>query len=204
MKPVYSFQEDDVLSPIRDKVDYIRVLMYASRYILTNTDRGADIGNTELKLVIESASRLYFISENKYFSIMYPFAMLFDGEEIVRITTHSGLVVDSGTISLVLAVLDDEIFQQKPSPIDFFIRHDGNEMLGLEIIEELLRHEPSYIRYDHDPKRQNGHLHPLHHLDINYSQAGTYKIGLRVAINLQEFEDILNLDTSCYYIGPAE
>ena len=76
-------------------------------------------------------------------------------------------------------------------------------MIGLEIIEELILVEPSYVRFDIDPENQKGHLHPLNHLDVNYSQAGTYKIGLRTAITLDEFEDILNVDTNCYYIEPA-
>lgn len=202
IKPIYSFQEDDVFRPIRDKVEYIRVLMFSSRYLLTNTDRGTDIGKGAIKLAIGSSSRLYFVAENKYFSVLYPFMVLFDGDDIIRITTYSGLIVDNGTISLVLTILDDEVFQQKPSPIDFFIRHDGIEMIGLEIVEELFRYEPSYIRYDHDPENQNGQLHPLHHLDVNYSKAGTYKIGLRSAIKLEDLEDILNIQTDCYYLGP--
>lgn len=75
------------------------------------------------------------------------------------------------------------------------------ESLGLSLLEEILRFEPSYIRYDNDPYNENGKLHPLHHLDINYSTYGTFKIGFNNSISSNYFENFQNTNTDCSYIA---
>lgn len=61
-----------------------------------------------------------------------------------------------------------------------------------ELIIDLLSFEPAYVRYDHDITniKQN---HPEYHLDFNYSQDATFKIGLQKNLSVQEFIDILDI-----------
>lgn len=70
-----------------------------------------------------------------------------------------------------------------------------------EIIKKLLVFESGYLRYDYDIQHEDGRLHPLNHLDINYSSDGTFKIGLIDSINSDEFIDILDINTESYYIA---
>lgn len=56
------------------------------------------------------------------------------------------------------------------------------------------------IRYDYDPDHENGTMHPLHHLDVNYSSQGTYKLGMNRKIQTDEFVDMLDVKTACRYI----
>ena len=58
-----------------------------------------------------------------------------------------------------------------------------------------------YIRYDYDEKHENEKIHSLHHLDINYSSKGTYKIGLKKALKDEDFIDMLDLRTECKYLN---
>lgn len=60
--------------------------------------------------------------------------------------------------------------------------------------------ETGYIRYDYDPVHENQKLHPLHHLDVNYSGSVTYKLGLKKHIELEEMRDILDVSTECKYL----
>ena len=60
--------------------------------------------------------------------------------------------------------------------------------------------EDGYIRYDCDELHQKADIHPLHHLDINYSSGITYKIGLRNSMKLDEFKDVLDTQTECAYL----
>lgn len=56
------------------------------------------------------------------------------------------------------------------------------------------------LAYDYDPRSSNGALHPLYHLDVNMSLKGTYKIGLKSKLSPEEFENIVNKSTDCYYL----
>ena len=68
------------------------------------------------------------------------------------------------------------------------------------MLEYFWAHEPCYLRYDHDPISCNGNLHPLNHLDVNMSLKGSYKLGLKSRLSPEEFENIVNKSTDCYYL----
>ena len=68
------------------------------------------------------------------------------------------------------------------------------------LILRMLSMELGYIRYDYDPDHENGTMHPLHHLDVNYSSQGTYKLGMNRKIQTDEFVDMLDVKTACRYI----
>lgn len=67
------------------------------------------------------------------------------------------------------------------------------------IAEKLLTTEPCYVRYDHDSKNENLHIHPAIHLDINMSKDSTFKIGLTEPLDKSSFEDMFNKDKDCFY-----
>lgn len=72
-----------------------------------------------------------------------------------------------------------------------------------ELIIDLLSFEPAYVRYDHDITniKQN---HPEYHLDFNYSQGATFKIGLQKNLSIQEFIDVLDIKSkNLLFIGPT-
>ena len=69
------------------------------------------------------------------------------------------------------------------------------------LLEEMLSFEPGYIRYDIDEQNENGTLHPLHHLDVNYSAYGAYKIGLNAKLVNGYFENILDISTDCCFLS---
>jgi len=75
------------------------------------------------------------------------------------------------------------------------------DLWGLLI--ELLNSEDGYLRFDHDAERENGHLHPLNHADLFYTNGATFKLGFHEKIKLDHAVDVLNLDTDCYYLSPV-
>jgi hypothetical protein len=196
---ILPFQEKDLFSPLRNKVDYAKLLVLSARILLLDYESQIP-SSSNMKLVIEKMNRLFFYKEGKYFSISFPFNVLFDGDKIISITSYSGREVDSKSISAVISILDNQQFMMNPSLIDFYIEPFDIDSSGLFLLEEIFQFEPSYIRYDHDIERENGKLHPLHHLDVNYSTYGTFKIGLNKAITHQYFEDLQNINTECCYI----
>lgn len=94
----------------------------------------------------------------------------------------------------------DEIIEEAYLDVaeDGYTDKDIDMCFGL--ILRLLSMELGYIRYDYDPERENGRLHPLYHVDINYSTKGTYKLGMNKKMETAEFIDMLDTKTDCRYV----
>lgn len=200
-KIIPKFQEDLFFSAIRDKKDYAKLLAVSARNLLIDFgELGTVESNCRMKLVVDKMSRLFYFKDDKYFSVSFPFIVLIEKDEVIEITTLTGKVVDNKSISAIISILDEEQFQLTPSLLDLYIASSELSSLGVELLEEIFQSEPGYIRYDNDPKNENGNLHPLNHLDINYSSYGSYKIGLSKVIPIANFEDVLNISTDCSFL----
>lgn len=199
-RPIFPFQENDFFNPIRNKTDYARIIVLGARILLLNSEANGIEHFSHMKLFVDKMSRLFFYRENKYFSISFPFTVIIEDSEVVELTSYSGRKVDHKNISAVLSILDSHDFRLNPSLIDFYIEPNSIETSGISLLEEIFLFEPSYIRYDHDPEHENGVLHPLNHLDINYSQYSTFKLGLNSIITEPYFENLQNTNTDCSYI----
>lgn len=49
-------------------------------------------------------------------------------------------------------------------------------------------------------KNVNGYLHPLNHFDVCYSNTSTYKLGINHKVDVEEFVDILDVSTNCFFL----
>lgn len=200
-KIIPKFQEDLFFSAIRDKKDFAKLLAVSARNLLIDFEEiGAVVSECKMKLVVDKMSRLFYFKEDKYFSVSFPFTVLIDKGHVIDIKTLSGKKVDNKSISAIISILEEEQFQLNPSLLDLYIASSELSSLGVELLEEIFQSEPCYIRYDNDPKNEKGALHPLNHLDINYSAYGSYKIGLSKVIPLANFEDVLNINTDCSFL----
>lgn len=201
---ILPFQEKDFFFPIRDKEDYVKLVLNSLKYILIANDIeevNLDECNSKMKVLVDRMSRLFFYQEGKYFSVSFPFTMLLDNDNnIVEISTFTGIIIDNQCVSSASSILNDGLFQFNQSLVDYYIESTNVESIGIDLLEIIFHSEPAYIRYDHDPDREDGKLHPLHHLDINYSSYGTYKLGLDKLIIEKYFEDVVNINTDCSFL----
>lgn len=198
---ILPYQADDFLSPIRDKTDYARLLVCVARQLLLNDETEGYGSVAKLKIVVDKMSRVFLYQERKYFSVAFPFTVLTDtNNNVINITTTSGNKIDYMSISAIISILDNEYFKLIPSLVSLSFEPNSIEYSGVYVLEEILQIEPAYIRYDHDPANVNGKLHPLNHFDINYSQSGTYKLGLKEAISTSYFENLQNINTECSFV----
>jgi hypothetical protein len=144
---------------------------------------------------------LFFYKNKKYFSVSFPFLTTLDQyNNVVGLTTYTGKILDNQSISAIISIIDSEQFKLNPSLIDFYLEPNGIESSGILLLEEIFQFEPSYIRYDYDPENEKGKLHPLNHLDINYSQYSTFKFGLPKEITYDYFENLQNIKTECSFV----
>lgn len=196
-RQIYPFQEDDFFSPIREKQDYAKIVLLGARTLLLEQGTPKENITSKMKLIVDKMSRLFFYKKDRSYSISFPFTVQSTCGEITGISSYSGTIVDHQAISDVIAILNDKQFKLKPSLIDVYIE----EVLpGIFLLEEILLTEPSYIRYDFDPAQVNGKLHPLKHLDVNYSQYSTFKLDSSDIDPEKDFENMLDLKTDCFNV----
>lgn len=199
-KEIFTFQDQDFFSPIRNKLEYAKLLAISARQLLVDYEaEGTPVAGI-MQLVIDKMSRLFYSKDGKYFSIAFPFGTRIESGQVKELSTYSGKVLNNKAISAIIAILDSEDFKRSPSLIDFFIEPGSIEIAGIELLEEIFQFEPSYLRYDCDADNENGKLHPLHHIDFNYSQYSTYKLGLHDIITMEYFVNLQNIKTDCSFV----
>ena len=187
---------------IRSKAEVIEVLMEAIRYILLNPKISKEDSKGKMILKIDKMSRLFFFTNDKYYSIVFPFFTQKE-EETYRFSFKNMIEIDSRLISQVISIIKCDEFKANCSldfvaPIcDYEEECDENFWIFLR---ELLLMEDGYIRYDYDEKNENGAMHPLNHYDLFYSSNATFKIGLNSKLEKHDFTDLLNTNTDCRYI----
>lgn len=192
-----------IFSPIRTKTDYISLLMRAIKLMLANIPTKKDSCAGEIFLKSDKMSRLIFSGKEKIFTIAFPF-FVEETEDSFRFYSNNYLDVNHKTTSQVLSLFRDDKILDHPDvlmfadPIDNISRFDPDIWA---LLRDLITIEDGYLRYDYDQKNANGHLHPLHHLDVFYSTPSTFKIGLNSEIAVSTFEDVINTKTDCYYLA---
>lgn len=198
------YQAEWIFSPIRNKKDILVILMRVMKIMMVNQKIDNDQCKGKFVLRVDKMSRLFFSSDNKIYSINFPFFVSeLNGKFVFKSHSHSD--IDSQVTSQILGLLDStnlfesSDFVQFIDPIDDACELD-NRLWGL--LRDLLVFEDGYIRYDFDTEHEDGHRHPLHHLDVFYSTATTFKIGLKKAIDHEYFADILTLASDCHYLAP--
>lgn len=194
--------------PIRGKQDVVSFVLYVVNLLIIAREESYVSGTIWIKK--EKMSRVFCFMEKKYFSTVFPFEVECNNAEEVKVYDPVwDMEIDFRKIVLLERMLKEIDFKEKT--IDSIIESayldvadDGytNEEIDkcFRLILRLMSMELGYIRYDYDPEHVNGNLHPLHHLDINYSSKGTYKLGMNGKINDDEFVDMLDIKTECRYV----
>lgn len=170
---------------------YISLILDVAEFILTNLSSYSEVvinkTNITLDSIVVFQDRLYcFINKDKFFSVNFP----------VRINENQN-TIHFGNAQLTIAAIS----RLKSSLKDIVqglcngntTIEDVNSQLTpglsqneLRFMERLLSVESGYVRYDYDEDNHNGRVHPLNHLDFNYSCA-KYKIGLYKRLTPYEF-----------------
>lgn len=199
------WNEDEIFSSIRSKKDSIRILMKALKIMIINQEVSEEDSIGNMVLLVSKMSRLFFFSADKFFSITFPLTVSESSHGLSYSSRHIS-DVDSRVTSSVIGLLsaseqfDSDCILEFAEPI---LGLDDSDNRFWSFMRELLMHEDGYVRYDHDVRREDGHLHPLDHMDIFYSSGGTFKLGLNGRIKEDHLIYILSLETNCLYLhGP--
>ncbi|HAT8003280.1 TPA: hypothetical protein GF860_03635 [Citrobacter koseri] len=196
-------QVESMFKPVRDRKQVVELLLNTMRlFLLQPLPRPLKISGL-LELRISKMSRLFFFSENKHFSIAFPFIAKLNDDGVLAFYNDSGFEINSKTLSEITAIIDSGYDFDNGSFIDFY---DSFEESLVEspnfwtVFLKLMTFEEGYIRYDYDEEHENGDLHPLNHLDIFYSSKPTFKIGLRDRYQKDYLVNLVNRETNCVYL----
>lgn len=203
----YSFALDerlvnDFFSPIRAKKDVIYLLMKSIKVMLINSSVDDIRVKGQLTIVVSKMSRLFYFSENKFFSISFPFSVS-EHEGELEFSSKTVKVIDSKVTSDVIGVISKNGFQDIECGLEFIdpiIELADFEKLFWPFLLSLFMYEDGYIRYDYDEKYERGDHHPLNHYDIFYSSLSTFKIGLRNRLEADSMLDFLDSNSICQYL----
>ncbi|WP_284115352.1 hypothetical protein [Acinetobacter pittii] len=168
---------------------------------------------TNLVLIKSKDTHRYaIIKENQIMSAILPFRFDFDacvefnfGQEIIDLNDLYIIIrcvekvkeeIENGIDLLsddIRALIDEVLIQD-------LNLSSNQEYKYKKLLNHMFFQEDGYLRFDYDEKNSNGHLHPLNHLDINYSNSSTFKLGLKARVDFHTFWDILRSDTNCFYL----
>jgi hypothetical protein len=193
-------------APVRKKEDIIMLMMNIVQFIGISSRITIEPIKGRMVLRTSRTNRAFLYTDKKHFSISFPYKIIesedgFEAHSIIngeisRATISKiksilidGEAMDGGCISsLANLVLDESLL--------------APAFWG--IFRELIFMEDGYLRYDHDKERENGHIHPLNHLDIFYSNRAGFKVGLKSTLDEGELIDIMEHSSNCRYLNKPE
>lgn len=193
---------------VKTKIQIINILLESSRYILLNPEVIKDEAVAEIRVVVDKMSRLFFFSENKYYSIVFPFKINKEGDNFYLLTKND-IEINSYFISKVKSAINCDNFNDSCvlEFADYLLDYENENEQVWNFIKELMLLEDGYVRYDCDlngfnEAKEKGYplRHPLNHYDLFYTSPATFKIGLDRNHSLNEMIDLVDIKTDCRFI----
>ena len=195
--------------PLRSRKEAILLLLYTIRMFDVEE---LTLENVSIKvaIAINKMNRIFYILEDKIFSMQFPFCLEICEDKVARIyDAKTGLDMDSMLVSALIGIFQKADANSNYS-LDNFLEEiiDSENILPnvevnqlWEIVKSISTYDLGYLRYDYDEEHKNGVLHPLNHLDIFLDTGATYKIGLEKRLSYEKFKDILDITTNCFFLN---
>lgn len=211
---IYAFDmpytlQNTAVKPIRNKEILINLLLEVVK-VMTIESYNNQLSNNHYKLilVIDKMSRLFFCLKDKIFTVNFPLKVKEKNDQLEFL--YNGFVIDSYTSSLLISIFNKKDIINKgieylyEQVIEEFISYELNDNNDTyyELINLFLSFEPGYLRYDLDKDHYVEGIHPLKHLDINYNDNNSFKIGIEdnVEIDINWMIDFVNIKTNCRFL----
>ena len=200
---------------IRNKKDTILLLLETIENLLVFNPKIKEFSDFEvlkteedLRIVIyiNKMKRLFYCTKNTIQSLCFPFTIISNENSVEFL--HEKYLLDYSKISILKGVfkrssmttlteLNDELLVD-----DYYNSLCENEK---EIIKQVLLFltifEDGYLRFDfHDTENFNGDFHPLHHIDLYYTNSNTFKLGLEEEMSLKKNIKIIDITEKCFNI----
>ena len=176
--------------------------MQVAKTMLSYVEPKAEQIEGKMIVCTDKMHRVIVQSDGKTFTTSLPFSVRMV-DETYCCTLKSGIELDSKLTSEIIAALSTTESFSNVEVLGFV-----DDVMGISddpdtlwiALSELINADDGYVRFDHDPEREDGKLHPLNHIDVFFSQSATFKLGLTVKIEMEALSDLLNIKTDCHYL----
>lgn len=200
-------------SAIRHKIDLMNISV-SLMIKLSSLDSNSNLNSNTNCVFMKSKDthRYCIISDNQIMSAILPFRFDFNCElnfnhdrDFIDLNDLYILSMCIGKIKYEIDNAIDLLSDDIRSIIDEVLIGDLNldkmqEFKYKKLLNHMFFQEDGYLRFDYDEENSNEHIHPLNHIDINFSNNSTFKLGLKERIDFHTFWDILRSDTNCFYL----
>lgn len=192
-----AFYDKSIQENIIGRKDILLVVLEACRYMMHNEQ--VPNATNKLILVVNEMNRLFFCSDEKMFSVMFPFHV--NEYPLVRFDLDN-IPIDSKVLSTLIQYIESKEFSSDDA-LDFItpigdIQEQSNADFW-KIVRHLLLYDIGYVRYDDDPegfkkasKAGRPKQHPRYHYDVNLDSQATFKLGMSKKITSDKFIDMLD------------
>lgn len=203
-------------SSLRHKVNIINIIIEVARFVSISSPQSAselpkllESDKIRLVLYIDEMRRILIEETNKIHSFHFPFIVKVENNKFIL--SFNDYQITNAECSILSAVFSglaeyaslEEILEQYwEVSADLNVPSTENE-LYYQLITYLLSFEAGYLRFDHDEdeRRVDKVLHPVNHIDFNYTNGATFKFGLSQSIFHKQLIDVINSKTPCYYLS---
>lgn len=191
---------------IREKKDIIILLINSLEYIFMQEYIEEDnilFKNQQMLLHVDKMSRLFYFSDEKIYSINFPFNINIKGDKIYEIYDNN-IILQFKHVSLLKTIFSnynnsyiDELYSSILE--ENLSSNEENEILYL--VTKLLLIEDGYFRYDFDVEKVNEEFHPINHIDLYFQSNNTFKIGLKEKIKMNDIINLSNNNSPCWFLS---
>ena len=201
------FRYDLFEKPMRSIYDHIRLVAHflQDHVFLKRTSTEPDC--PFLSINQSGRGRLNVHFDSRILSVCFPLTYSDSFDQPFSFKDY-GIVDQAMTSSLILVANStdknkhDTLFQVMGGLTD------NDISVGIDRVEFLSRlvswfffEESGHVRFEHDRKNMDGEIHPEFHLDINYSNSTSFKIGLRERIENSRFDGMFDSLAPCMYLS---
>lgn len=181
---------------LRTRVNCITLVLEVSKLLLLNQQwaKGAENPESAIYLIHEDFFRVIISRSGSIHSIVYPFKIEHENGTYSLKSIENRIDIDLFMLSQLMCYYKSGIPDDDQDPVSDL------SLDAIAIIDELSSYEEGYVRFDDDPARENGRMHPRYHYDIFYTDQAAIKIGLNKAVDIESIIDFLSPKTNCHYI----
>jgi hypothetical protein len=198
----------DYFIAVRDRFDAAQNIVSAICAIKTfpQTTQLPEYG---LVLSICHFKRLFIINGNSIVSLAFPFHLTCNEESILDFRCTTGLELDNLTLANLKTLLNgmknlgfwDFVSIENSSDLGATGTLDLLETSLWDALRSIISEDDGYLRYDYDDsERTDEIIHPASHIDLNYSNAASLKLGFRQKIGMVTLVEMLDKKERCYFI----
>lgn len=198
-----SLKSKDMAFILKSPVDFVFMTLKILEHIITwgKSEKATDVVTPYIYVNTDELHRAFIVKSDHIVSFAFPFAIYTRrGSEQIYVNDRS-VTLDAALISKATSIAND--YKNTKSFADVAKSLDLTDSLvrnAASLFETILSIEPSYMRYDYDKTSSKGLVHPTYHLDVNYTPASTYKLGLYKPATLPKILSILSKTKSCFYL----